>query len=150
MVMLRGTPGHPNHPPLTDVTIGAYTTGTILGVLAAIGVTEHVLTKAWWLAILVGLGAAIPTAITGLAEWKTITRDTPMWRTATTHLVTMVVANIVYLGVVLTGHHCYISGDMGVFPLVLTIIGFIVLAVGGRLGGTIVYVHGKRVLKTGE
>jgi hypothetical protein len=27
----RGLPGHPIHPPLTDVTIGAYTGATVMG-----------------------------------------------------------------------------------------------------------------------
>jgi len=31
---LRGYPGHPSHPPLTDVAIGAYTVAVALLVLA--------------------------------------------------------------------------------------------------------------------
>ena len=29
--LIRGLPGHPLHPPLTDATIGAYTVATALG-----------------------------------------------------------------------------------------------------------------------
>ena len=53
--LVRGFPGHPLHPPLTDATIGAYTTATVLGILAFAGVSEGTLTRAWWLALLVGL-----------------------------------------------------------------------------------------------
>ncbi len=35
---LRGFPGHPSHPPLTDVTIGAYTFGTVAAILSKAGV----------------------------------------------------------------------------------------------------------------
>ena len=62
--LVRGFPGHPLHPTLTDATIGAYTTATVLGVLAFAGVSEVNLTRAWWLPILVGLGF---TAFAGLA-----------------------------------------------------------------------------------
>jgi hypothetical protein len=33
--VLRGLPGHPLHPPLTDATIGAYTVATGFAVLGA-------------------------------------------------------------------------------------------------------------------
>jgi len=70
--LVRGFPGHPLHPPLTDATIGAYTTATVLGSLAFAGVSEANLTKAWWLALLVGLGFTAFAALTGLAEWLSI------------------------------------------------------------------------------
>ena len=37
---LRGMPGHPSHPPLTDVTVGAYTVATIAAILSKAGVAE--------------------------------------------------------------------------------------------------------------
>ena len=61
--LVRGCPGHPLHPTLTDAT-SAYTTATVLGILAFAGVSEVNLTRAWWLPILVGLGF---TAFAGLA-----------------------------------------------------------------------------------
>src|SRR6185437_901553 len=58
---LRGFPGHPSHPPLTDVTIGAYTFATVAAILSKLGVAEHGLAQAWWLALVVG---AISSALT--------------------------------------------------------------------------------------
>ena len=52
--LVRGFPVHPLHPPLTDATIGAYTTATVLGILSFAGVSEGNLTKAWWLARMSG------------------------------------------------------------------------------------------------
>jgi hypothetical protein len=37
--VVRGLPGHPVHPPLTDATIGIYTAATAFAVLSAIGVS---------------------------------------------------------------------------------------------------------------
>jgi uncharacterized membrane protein len=93
--LVRGFPGHPLHPPLTDATIGVYTGATVLGILAFAGVSEESLTKAWWLGLLVGLGSTALTATTTLG-------------------------------------------------------GFVALTVGGWLGGTVVYVHGMRVLNLVE
>jgi uncharacterized membrane protein len=81
--LIRGFPGHPVHPPLTGVVIGAYTTSAALGFLGWLGVAEDRLATAWWLALLVGLIVTVPTALTGLADWLGITRGTPLWRTAT-------------------------------------------------------------------
>ena len=39
--LVKGFPGHPSHPPLTDVSIGAYTAGTLMLVLGALGVEEE-------------------------------------------------------------------------------------------------------------
>src|SRR5215211_901614 len=71
--LLRGLPGHPLHPPLTDATIGAYTAATAFGVLSALGVSEHNTATAWWLALVVALVVTAPTALTGLIDWLAIT-----------------------------------------------------------------------------
>lgn len=95
--LVKGFPGHPLHPPLTDASIGAYTAATVLGILAYAGVSEENLTKAWWLALLVGLGSTALTASTGLADWLGITRGTPLWWTATWHMVSMLTATTFFL-----------------------------------------------------
>ena len=70
--LLRGFPGHPLHPPLTDATIGAYTFATAIAVLSRLGVSEHNTATAWWLALIVGLILTVPTALTGFVEWLEI------------------------------------------------------------------------------
>ena len=76
---LRGLPGHPLHPPLTDATIGAYTVATVLAFLCQIGISEGNCTKGWWLALIVGLIVTGPTALTGFLDWLTISWGTPLW-----------------------------------------------------------------------
>ena len=49
--LLKGLPGHPLHPPLTDATIGAYTLATAFGLLSVLGISEHNTATAWWLAL---------------------------------------------------------------------------------------------------
>jgi uncharacterized membrane protein len=144
--LLKGFPGHPLHPPLTDVTIGAYTLATAFAVLSRLGVSEGNTATAWWLALIAGLIVTAPTALTGFADWLTITTGTPIWRTATLHLSAMLSATVVFAIAAGAGHADYVDQTVGGGSLVLTLIGFVLLTVGGWLGGANVFVHGMRVL----
>jgi uncharacterized membrane protein len=142
----QGLPGHPLHPPLTDVTIGAYTFATIAAILSKLGVAEHGLAQAWWLALIVGLCATVLTALTGLLDWLTITWGSELWKTATVHALANVTAGALFLIAVIVGHGGYVDHHVSTGAFVLTLVGFAVLAVAGWLGGAIVYVYGMRVL----
>jgi uncharacterized membrane protein len=144
--LVKGFPGHPLHPPLTDATIGAYTTATILGVLAYAGVSEVNLTRAWWLALLVGLGITVFTALTGLVDWLSITWRSPLWWTATWHMLSMLAATGLFALAAAFGHDRYVGGEMGIWTFVATLLGFAALTLGGWLGGAVVFTHGMRVL----
>jgi uncharacterized membrane protein len=148
--LVRGFPGHPLHPPLTDATIGLYTGATAFGVLSALGLSEGNLATAWWLALVAGLIVTVPTALAGLLDWLTITRGTPLWRTATLHLSSMVTATVFFLIAAIVGHGDYVDRAVGGWALVLTLIGFGFLTLGGWLGGAIVFTHGMRVLNLVE
>jgi uncharacterized membrane protein len=147
MNLLRGLPGHPFHPPLTGATIGAYTFATAMAVLSRAGVSEHNTATAWWLAVITGLVFTIPTAITGFADWLYIEGGTPLWRTATIHLSVMLTATVVFAITAGAGHADYTGGSVGGGSLVLTLVGYVLLAAGGWLGGAVVFTHGMRVLK---
>jgi uncharacterized membrane protein len=144
--LLRGLPGHPLHPPLTDATIGAYTFAFVAAILSKAGVAEQAAAKAWWLALVVALATSALTVVTGLFDWLTITRGTPLFRTATSHMLAMVTASVFFVLAAIFGHRCYVAADISGGPFVLTIVGFVALTAGGWLGGTITFVHGMRVL----
>ena len=144
--LVHGLPGHPLHPPLTDATIGTYTFATIAALTDVLGITNNVGAQAWWLALIAGLILTTVTALTGLADWLTISRDSELWKTATTHALTMVSAAVVFGLAAIFGHDEFLSGNVQADGLVLTLIGFALLTAGGRLGGAIVFVHGMRVL----
>ena len=148
--LLKGPPGHPLHPPFTDATIGIYTLATIAAVLSAIGVTEDTTARVWWIALVIGLVVTVPTALTGFVDWLSITWGTPLWRTATFHLSAMVTATVLFLIAVLVGHSGYVDSAVRAGPFVLTLAGFGMLTLGGWLGGTVVFVHGMRVLNLVE
>jgi uncharacterized membrane protein len=144
--LVRGLPGHPSHPPLTDATIGAYTFATIAALADVLGISDAAAAHGWWLALATGLILTVPTAVTGLVDWLKITPGTPLKRTATAHMLVNVTASALFLVALLIGKDSFDSGDVGAGPLLLTLLAYATLAVGGWLGGTIVFVHGMRVL----
>jgi uncharacterized membrane protein len=148
--LIHGLPGHPIHPPLTDATVGIYTFATIGALADVLGISDNAATHGWWLALLAGLILTVPTALTGLADWLTIERGTELWKTATLHLATMVSATVFFAIAALTGHGSFKEGNVHAGPFVITLIGFVLLTLGGWLGGSIVFGHGMRVLKLVE
>jgi uncharacterized membrane protein len=146
----RGMPGHPVHPPLTDATIGTYTFATIAAVLSALGIAEDAAAKGWALALVIGLVVNVPTAATGTLDCLKIEKGTPLWRTATTHFVAMVIVAVLFLVAALVGYSDGMDGVVGSGALILTLLGFGALTLGGWLGGAIVFVHGMRVLNLVE
>lgn len=148
--LYRGFPGHPLHPPLTDATIGIYTFAAIAACLDVLGISESVAAQGWALALVVGLVVSIPTSLTGFADWITISRGTPLWRTATWHLFVMVTATVLFLLSAALGYSDGMDGVVQSVPFVLTIAGFAALTLGGWLGGTIVFNYGMRVLNLVE
>jgi uncharacterized membrane protein len=149
-VLLRGLPGHPLHPPLTDATIGMFVLAAGLAVLGALGAITEAAGKACWLALLGGLIVAAPTAATGFAEWVRLDWGSPRWRTATKHLTAMVTAVVLFAVAAWLQHRGYQRGEVTAGGLVFSVAGLVAMTAGGWLGGALVFVHGVRVLAAGE
>jgi uncharacterized membrane protein len=142
----HGLPGHPIHPPLTDITVGAYTFALVAATADVLGISTNAATHAWWLGLVFGLISTLATATTGFVDWLRIPGGTPLWRTATAHMVAMLLASAVFLAAAVSGKGSFDAGDVETGPYVLTIAAFALLTVGGWLGGSVVFVHGMRVL----
>jgi uncharacterized membrane protein len=148
--LVKGSPGKPLHPPLTDASIGAYTAGVAMLVLGALGVEEQQMAHGALLAISFGLIVAAPTAITGLLDWLDIPKDTPARTTATIHLLVMVTATVLFALTWLAQRPGYNDDEIKTLALVLGLVAEGALAVGGNIGGANVFVYGIRVLKRPE
>ena len=148
--LVRGLPGHPLHPPLTDATIGIYTFATIAALADVLGISDHAATQGWWLALVAGLITTALTALTGLIDWLTIEWGSELWKTATLHMASMLSATVFFLLAAIFGHDEFNAGNVAADGLILTLIGFALLTLGGWLGGAVVYVHGMRVLNLVE
>src|SRR5436305_3798960 len=142
----HGLPGHPIHPPLTDATIGTYTFATVAGLVEVTGITQNTGAYGWWIALIFGLIVTVPTALTGLLDWLTIEWGSELWKTATSHMIAMVSATVFFALAAIFGHKDFLAGNVHATGLILTLVGFGLLTLGGWLGGAIVFVHGMRVL----
>jgi uncharacterized membrane protein len=145
--LLKGFPGKPFHPPLTDASIGAYTVGVAMLVLGALGVEEEQMAHGSLLAIGGGLALALPTALTGLLDWLDIPKSTPARTTATVHLFTMLSATALFALTWIVQLDGYKDDAVKTGAWILGLGAESLLAAGGYIGGTIVFVYGVRVLK---
>jgi uncharacterized membrane protein len=93
---LNGYPGHPSHPPLTHVSIGAYTVAAVLLALGALGPEEPAMAHRALLAISAGLILAPPTVLTGLLDRRDLPPGTPKRTRANLHLGTMLAATAIF------------------------------------------------------
>lgn len=146
MGVLRGTRGHPLHPPLTDVAIGMYTLAAALAVIGALGAIEDAAGKGMWLALVGGLAAGAAAAVTGLLDWLEIESGTPLRRTATIHMLVMVTATLLFVVAAIVQYAGYDDGRVTTAGLVFTLLGFLTLTAGGWIGGSLVFVYGMRVV----
>jgi uncharacterized membrane protein len=144
--LLRGFPGKPSHPPLTDASIGAYTVGVVMLVLGALGLEETQMAHGALLAISGGLILALPTALTGLLDWLQIEKGTPARTTATIHLFTMLSATVLFALTWIVQLDGYKDDFVKTGAWILGLAAEALLTAGGYIGGSLVFVYGVRVL----
>ena len=146
LALVRGVPGHPLHPPLTDAAIGAYTVGVAMLVAGALGIEEEQMAHGGLLAVAGGLIVTVPTALTGLLDWWPIPRQSPVRTAATLHLIVMVLATAVFaltFALQLEGYH---SDEVTTGAWIAGLGALALLTGGGYIGGTLVFVYRVRVL----
>jgi uncharacterized membrane protein len=148
--LVKGAPGKPLHPPLTDASIGAYTVGVAALIAGKAGLQTPEMAHTALIAISFGLILAAPTAITGLLDWLDLPKGTPARKAATIHLFVMVTATVLFALTWLAQRPGYDDDEIRTLALVLGIAAETMLAVGGNIGGANVFVYGIRVLKRPE
>jgi nitrite reductase/ring-hydroxylating ferredoxin subunit/uncharacterized membrane protein len=130
--------GHPLHPALTDIPIGALTVMVIADLVALGGGLP---TRAGDVALIVGLLGALAAAITGYTDHhETYGHEQ---RTATLHGLIMSLALLLLL-VSLALRWWAGMGAHGV-AVILAIAGWVVIVVGSYLGGHLVFALGTTV-----
>jgi uncharacterized membrane protein len=144
--VLAGPYGHPFHPILVTVPIGAWVSSVVLDVASHLTPDAAALsTAAGWL-LGVGVIGALGAAAVGFLDFLTIPPGTPAHRTALLHMTLNVLVTVVYAG----GLAWRVSqwpapGATPLGPLVLSVVALAVLAVSGTLGGRLSYRYGVRV-----
>ena len=138
--LMHGTPlGHPLHPAVTDVPIGAWMVGVVADYVTHY--TDRLPAAAGDIALAVGLSAALLAALTGLTDYhETFGHER---RVATAHGLTMVL--VVGLDAVSLALRWWASSSAHPLAVGLSTAGFAVVLVGGYLGGHLVFGIGTMV-----
>ena len=144
--MLRGFRGHPAHPPLTDITVGAFTVNAVSVVAGLLGFKEARMIDLAYLSGVLTLAVAALTILTGLVDFVRIPRGSSMRRTATLHWVVQVSSTSALLVATALLRPATNDGQMPIVGAITALGAWIVMAFGAWVGGALVTVHGMRVL----
>jgi len=143
---LAGPYGHPFHPILVTVPIGAWVSSLVFDIGSHIVSDPGFLARgAYWL-IAIGVIGAVIAAGVGLLDFLVIPQHTRAFRTALTHLSLNLSVVVLFIIDFIWSHntHGYDEPVRG-GQLALTVIALIMLAASGYLGGKLAYRFGVRV-----
>jgi uncharacterized membrane protein len=144
--MLAGPYGHPFHPILVTVPIGAWVCGLVFDVASRISGDAAMLARgsAWLIAI--GVVGALAAAMVGFLDLLAIPTGTAAFRTGLVHMSLNLLVTVAYVGNFLWRRSTYgEAGGVHIGQLVLSAASLAVLAVSGYLGGKLAYRYGVRV-----
>ncbi|MFD1939680.1 DUF2231 domain-containing protein [Nonomuraea mangrovi] len=144
--MLAGPYGHPFHPILVTVPIGAWVGGLVFDVASHIVEDPDFLARgAMWL-IALGVIGALAAAMVGLLDLLAIPTGTRAFRVGLIHMTLNLLVTAAYAGNFLWRYAGQgPSGSVGVDQLTLNAVSLAVLGVSGYLGGKLAYHYGVRV-----
>src|SRR3954454_7024342 len=144
---LAGPYGHPFHPILVTIPIGAWAASIVFDVISRAGDDGAVFAKgAWWL-IAIGIIGALVAAMFGFLDLFAIPTGTRAFKTALTHM-SINLAVVAAFAIDLAVRHGHLS-DVDGTPIglvVLSIAAFAALGVSGWLGGKLTSRYGVRVV----
>lgn len=134
--------GIPMHPMLVHFPVALLSTSVLWD-----GVGVWTGTPMWWelsfWTLVVGLLASLPAALTGFIDYVELETDTPPEQIATRHLMVTGAAVAAFLGSLLArGGSEALEGTRLVVALTFSLVGVLLLSIGGHLGAELVYEFG--------
>jgi uncharacterized membrane protein len=141
-----GPYGHPFHPILVTIPIGAWVGSLIFDIATRAGDGSSALTEASYWLIGIGILGALVAAIFGLMDLLRIPRGTRALRTGLTHMLLNLTVVALFIVNFFWRRGSYDdSNQVSGGQLVLSIVAIALLLVSGWLGGTMTYRYGVRV-----
>ncbi|WP_214410674.1 DUF2231 domain-containing protein [Sphaerisporangium fuscum] len=141
---LAGPYGHPLHPILVTVPIGAWVTSLVFDLASHLTSDPAFLARGSLWLIAVGVVGALAAALFGFLDFLAIPAGTPAFRTARLHMVLNLLITAMYGGAWAwragTG-----PGPVPAGQIALSVVALAGLAVSGFLGGELAYRYGVRV-----
>jgi uncharacterized membrane protein len=146
LTRLAGPYGHPLHPMLIPIPIGAWVLSLVFDVWSRLGPDPtQAAWAAWWL-IALGVLGALAAATLGLLDLMAIPPDTRVFRIGLAHAGANLTATTLFaVGFLLRRGHLDDVDGVPLALLGLSILAVLVLGAGGFLGGELAYRYGVRV-----
>jgi uncharacterized membrane protein len=146
MTMLAGRYGHPLHPMLVTVPIGAWIASLVFDVASRlVARPDSLALGSEWL-IGIGMIGALAAAAAGLLDYYVIPTQTRVYGIVVTHmslnLVVIAAFGFDFFWRYGQYHH---PGPVPLAQLALSVAGIVFLAISGYLGGKLAYRYGVRV-----
>jgi uncharacterized membrane protein len=143
---LAGPYGHPFHPILVTVPIGAWVSSLVFDVASEFVRPPGFLSQGSVWLIAVGVIGALAAALIGFLDLMAIPTGTRAFRTGLIHMTLNLLVTLAYVGNFLWRQADY-GQPVGVAagPLVLSVASLLALGVSGYLGGRLAYRYGVRV-----
>jgi uncharacterized membrane protein len=145
--VLAGPTGHPWHPLLAGVPVGAFVSSLVFDILTRTRENglPYLVDGAWWL-IYVGLVSSVVVAVPGVLDLLAVPRSAPAFATAVRHVVLNAAALVLFaLGFWWrAGDHLELDKTPW-DQLGLSAAAVAVLTAATWLGGSLTYRHGARV-----
>jgi uncharacterized membrane protein len=146
MTVLAGRYGHPLHPMLVTVPIGAWIASLVFDVASRMVANPGFLAQGSQWLIAIGIIGAVGAAGAGILDFYVIPPKTRAYRTVATHmslnLLVITAFGFDFFWRYRTYHH---PGPVLPAQLALSAAGLAFLAVSGYLGGKLAYRYGVRV-----
>jgi uncharacterized membrane protein len=144
--VMAGPYGHPFHPILVTVPIGAWVSSLVFDIASRIVGSPAFLAKGSVWLIAIGTVGALVAALVGFLDLLAIPTGTTAFRTGLVHMSLNLTVTAAYVVNFLWRQGSYgTSNGVGIGPLVLSAVSLAVLAVSGYLGGKLAYHYGVRV-----
>jgi uncharacterized membrane protein len=144
--VLGGPYGHPYHPALVTVPIGAWVSSLVFDVASHFTARPAFLAAGSEWLIAVGIAGAIVASLAGFVDLLSLAEGTPAYRTAAAHMVLNLLVTVLYAGDFLWRHRTYgANAPVGTGMLMLSAACVVLLTVSGFLGGRLAFRYGVRV-----
>jgi uncharacterized membrane protein len=144
--LLAGPYGHPFHPIVVTVPIGAWVASLVFDVASRFVDDPGFLTQGSEWLIGIGILGALAAAMLGFLDLFAIPSGTTVHRTALVHMTLNLLVTVAFAVGFWWRHDSYDDGDpVTAGQLVLSAVSLAVLAVSGFLGGKLAYHYGVRV-----
>jgi len=143
---LAGAYGHPYHPALVSIPIGAWFASMVFDISSHLVSKPAFLTAGSEWLIAIGIAGATIAGLAGVVDLISLAEGTPAYRTASAHMILNMFLTIGYVGDFWWRQHTFTGGaPVGAGAMSLSAACLVVLTVSGFLGGRLAYRYGVRV-----